>query len=331
MFVIEHSWPLVLLFLVPAWFVVRRAFASRLFPAISLVDSEGHRAPGESLVAAVARRAREALAAAGFAAVVLAAAGPALVRQELLFLDRGDEIVFVVDVSPSMAAEDFKPDRLDSARADIERFLASRRNESVGLVAFGGEASLLCPPTLDYDTLRTRLASLRPGMLGDGTALGEGIAVAASHGLSSRVPARHIVVLTDGENNAGALAPATAATLARKAGFDLVVVGVGRRGSVPLSYVDPSTGQRRSGTYESAFDRASLEEVASAGGGRYFDAADPAALETAFASVSEASTSLTRTRSASTSQSLVPPLLGLALACFAVSRLLGTIFGEGLA
>jgi len=330
MFVLERSWPLVLLLLVPAWFVARRLFSRRLFPRLALMDSEGDRAPGESTAARIARRAREFLAAAAFVAVATAAAGPSLVEQSTLFFDRGDEIIFAVDVSPSMAAEDFHPNRLSAARGLIERFLSTRRNEAVGLVAFGGDAALLCPPTLDYATLRERLAALEPGMLGDGTALGAGIAVAAAHGLSSRAKARHIVVLTDGENNAGALAPASAAELANRAGFDLTVVGVGKRGSVPLSYVDPSTGERRSGTYQSSFDRSSLQDIARRGGGGYYDASDIASLETAFDAIAAGSTSLTRTRTVNTGRSAAPALIAISLLLLALARAIGVPFGEGL-
>ncbi len=330
MLVLEHSWVLILLALIPLWFVARRVFAPSLFPRLSLTDSEGTTAPGEFAAAVVLRRSRVGFATLAFAASVLAASGPFLVSQSLLFLERGDEIVFVVDVSPSMAAEDFHPDRLSAARGLIDGFISTRKNEAVGLVAFGGDAALICPPTLDYETMRSRLASLKPGILGEGTALGAGIAVAASHGISTPAKARHIVVLTDGENNAGALSPATAASLARDAGFDLTVVGVGRRGSVPLSYVDPTTGEKRSGTYESAFDKRSLEKIAKVGGGAYYDAGDSRALEAAFAAIGAGSTSLTRTRSVNTGFPLAPYLVGLALALLALARIFGLISGEAL-
>ncbi|MBL8966293.1 MAG: VWA domain-containing protein, partial [Spirochaetaceae bacterium] len=154
---------------------------------------------------------REACLWLGFALVVVAAAGPAELSRRVLYLSRGNEIVFALDVSPSMAAEDFAPNRLEAAKAIIDDFLSSRRNETVGLVAFGGEAALVCPPTLDYAALRRRLGELEPGFLGEGTALGAGIGVAVAHASRSGAPAKYVVLLTDGENNAGSLAPGTAA------------------------------------------------------------------------------------------------------------------------
>jgi Ca-activated chloride channel family protein len=258
----------------------------------------------------------------------------------LLYLNRGNVVFLVVDVSPSMAAGDFSPDRLSAARALIKVFLASRRNEAVGLVAFGGEAALLCPPTLDYATVTRRLESLKPGMLGEGTALGAGIGVAAAHGLSPpRDPPsvsglfreRHIVVLTDGESNAGAIAPLAAASIAREAGFVVSIVGVGSDGEVPLNYVDPGTGSRRSGVYVSGFDRGALEAIAARGGGGYYDAVDGPALVSAFARISERSLSLSRTRSVATERPLLPHFLTLAFAALALARLLGLASGSELA
>ncbi|HRY72715.1 MAG TPA: VWA domain-containing protein [Spirochaetia bacterium] len=319
---------LAFLLLVPLLAFARRLFRARLsaprFPVAAL--------PGEAPPAPpLARRALFFLAQAllwlGLALLVLASAGPARVSRRVLYLSRGNEIVFVLDVSPSMAAEDFEPTRLAASKAIIDEFLSSRRNETVGLVAFGGEAALVCPPTLDYGVLRRRLGELEPGLLGEGTALGAGIGVALAHSGGKGAPARYVILLTDGENNAGPMAPATAAALAARRGVSVSVIGVGSRGEVPVTYVDPDTGQRRSGTYLSGFDRASLESLARIGGGSYFAAESPEALERAFSAVSEDSVSLAMTRSVSTEDSLARPLLALALAALVLARLLGLLSG----
>jgi Ca-activated chloride channel family protein len=197
----------------------------------------------------------------------------------------------------------------------------------VGLVAFGAEAALICPPTLDYAALRSRLAELKPGRYGDGTALGSGLATALAHSASSGAPEKYIVLLTDGENNSGSIAPATAVNLATRRGVTVSVVGVGSRGDVPLSYVDPATGVKRTGSYHSEFDRASLESLAKAGGGRYYAAENGAALASAFSSISDSSTSLAKTRSVSEEESLVRPCLGLGLLALVLARLLEILAG----
>jgi len=341
MFALERPWVLVFLALVPLFIIVRKYGRRGLLPPLGLGDSGGRLPPAAPLAYAIAGRARNLFAGLGFVLAVAAASGPTVVTRTLLYLNRGNEVMLAVDVSPSMAAADFRPDRLSAARAIIKGFLATRRNEAVGLVAFGGEAALLCPPTLDYQAILRRLDALEPGMLGEGTAIGSGIAVAAAHGLSAasasegnQVPARarerHIIVLTDGENNAGALSPVSAASLASDAGFIISVVGVGSRGEVPLEYKDPETGTKRSGLYVSGFDRAGLEAIAKAGGGSFFDAEDGAALTAAFAKISDRSLSLSRTRSLTSESSLLPFFMLLAFLALTLARLLGLASGTEL-
>ncbi|MEI6876750.1 MAG: hypothetical protein WCL50_16665, partial [Spirochaetota bacterium] len=122
-----------------------------------------------------------------------------------------------------------------------------------------------------------------------------------------------------------------AATLASEAGFTLSVVGVGSEGEVPLNYVDPGTGSRRSGVYVSGFDRSALEAIARRGGGGYYGAADLPALVSAFARISERSLSLSRTRSVASEHSLLPHFLGIAFAALVLARLLALASGSELA
>lgn len=322
MLAFDRAWMLFLLALVPAFAVLAKRCARKsiAFPF------EGRRSalpPHPPLLWNILRAFRAACIGFGLAACVLAAAGPAIVNRQVLYLSRGNEVVFVLDVSPSMAASDFAPTRLEAAKSIIGDFLASRRNESVGLVAFGGEAALVCPPTMDYAALASRMRSLAPGLYGEGTAIGAGIATAVAHAARSGAPEKHVVLLTDGENNAGAMDPGTAALLASRYGIILSVIGVGGPGEVPVSYVDPVTGQKRSGLYRSGFDTAVLESLAHRGGGQYYAAANKAALSAAFAALSEKSASLSRTRSVTSEEPLARPFLLLALAALALARLAG--------
>jgi Ca-activated chloride channel family protein len=279
------------------------------------------------LLPRLARLLAAALFWLGLVACIVAAAGPARVSRRILYLSRGNEILFVLDVSPSMAASDFQPSRLDAAKRIIDRFLDGRRNETVGLVAFGAEAALICPPTLDYQVLRRRLEGLQPGQFGDGTALGAGIATALAHSSGSGAPRKYVILLTDGENNAGSMSPSLAVSFAARRSVAVSVIGVGSRGEVPLSYVDPSTGLRRTGNYRSEFDQVALESLARAGGGRYYAAESAEALGSAFASISDDSASLARTRSTSQEESLVGIVLTMALASLVLARLLGFVAG----
>ena len=331
MFMLDRPWALLLLAVIPVWIVLRRSRMIGFRLSLSLSDSRGVAAPLPHPWWRGMDRLREGLGLAGFAVLIFAFAGPALVSQSLFYLERGDEIIMAIDVSPSMAAEDFRPSRLGAASALVKGLLASRRNEAVGLVAFGSEAALLCPPTLDHAMVARRLGELKPGMLGDGTALGTGIAVAAAHGgaaLAERK--RYIVVLTDGESNAGAIAPGSAADLAFEAGFSISVVGIGSKGQVPLSYADPGTGTTRSGTLDSGFDAQGLAAIAARGGGSYHDASDSKGLSAAFDSVAEQSLSLSRTRSVSSERSMAPLYSLIAFALIALSRFLGLVLGVEL-
>jgi Ca-activated chloride channel family protein len=324
----ERPWALILLGLVPAVVWLRGALRARgaAFPV--------SRSAGASPLAApppcrIARAASGASLCLGLAFVALAAAGPTLVTKDRVYLGRGSETIIVLDLSPSMAAADLPPTRLDAAKAIIGDFLATRRNETVGLVAFGNDAALVCPPTTDYEALASRLGSLQPGLYGDGTAIGAGIGTALAHAFRSTAPERHIVLLTDGENNAGSMDPEEAAGAARRRGVSLSVIGVGSPGEAPVSYVDPATHRRRTGIYRSSFDAAALEGFARGAGGGYYAAENEEALERAFADLAERSVSLTRSRSQSRSRGLGPEALGIGLVLAALARLLGLVGGGG--
>jgi Ca-activated chloride channel family protein len=232
-------------------------------------------------------------AAEGTAVLLLfiAAAGPGRLSPETVWLNRGADILFVLDVSPSMAALDMNfKSRFDAARNLIRDFAARRPSDAIGLVAVGDEAALLVPPTTDRRTLGERLEALRIGELGDGTALGLGLAIAARHlgeEASGGATRRAAVLITDGENNSGAVNPETAAALFPKSGVSFWVIGAGSSGEVPFSYVDPATGTRRSGYLLSKYDPQALESLALKGGGTWIRAADADGFLTAFARLDE--------------------------------------------
>ncbi len=326
MLAFDRPWALLLLFMPPALALARRLSRARsaAFPhgdGSALAGARHLQSPEAPATWRIARRLREALVAAGMAACAIAAAGPALVDRRVIYLSRGNEVIFVLDLSPSMAASDYPPTRLESAKAIIDGFLSTRRNETVGLVAFGDEAALVCPPTLDYASFASRMRSLEPGIFGEGTAIGAGIATAVAHAARSGAPEKHLVLLTDGENNAGSMDPGTAALLASRNGILLSVIGVGGPGEAPVTYLDPETGEKRSGYYKSEFDAGYLQGLARNGGGQYYAAENHAALASAFSALSERSASLARTRSAAVEEPLAPSFLVIALAALALSRL----------
>ncbi|MDR0562973.1 MAG: VWA domain-containing protein [Spirochaetaceae bacterium] len=216
----------------------------------------------------------------------VAAAGPFFISTETVWLNRGADILFVLDISPSMAALDMgSRSRFNLARELVRDFAANRPADAVGLVGVGKDAALLLPPTVDRQSLYARLDSLNIGELGDGTALGMGLAVAALHIGKSQAPRKAAVLITDGENNAGAVHPETAAETLPKLGVSLWVVGVGSGGEVPIDYVDPLTKVRKVGIFDSRFDSESLRAVARKGEGYYLSAPSAEAFAHAFARI----------------------------------------------
>ena len=217
-----------------------------------------------------------------------AAAGPFSLSTRSVWLNRGADIIFALDISPSMAALDMgNRSRFNAARHLVYTFAANRPSDAVGLVAVGESAALLLPPTVDREAFFTRLEALRLGELGDGTALGMGLAVAALHLKDSEAPRRIVALITDGENNAGAVHPETAAEVLATLGVSLWVIGVGSGGEAPIDYEDPVTGSRRIGTFDSRFDHESLRAIARAGGGVYVPAVSADAFTRAFSRIDE--------------------------------------------
>lgn len=215
-------------------------------------------------------------------ALALAAAGPAGESGTPPASSASIDLVFAIDASPSMAASDLDPTRLDAAKAFVRAYVESPEGAagaSVGLVAFGAEAALACPPTTDYATVLERLEAIKPGILGDGTALGLGLSSAFRQLSASGAPGAVAVLLSDGEDNVGLVHPADAARALQSYGAGLLVVGLGSRGDVPIDYVDPATGQRMSGAYRSGFDDAAMSSIAAAGGGIYRTVADTRGLD----------------------------------------------------
>lgn len=233
----------------------------------------------------------------GASLLIVALAGPATVTRERVYLNRGMDIMIVLDQSLSMAAEDMTPNnRFDAARSIIRQFVAKRENDAVGLVGFGSEAALRVPPTLDHAAFDRALNKLKILDLGDGTAIGVGLSVAVLHLQESSATQKVIVLLTDGVNNAGEILPETAAEVASQARIKVFAIGLGRSDEVPIEYTDPRTGQTYGGTYKGGFDDSVLRSVANITGGAYFAAASEGALASVFRSIDSIETVERRVR-----------------------------------
>lgn len=328
MFSFERPVYLVLSLMVPVFFALRRSGAlGRIEFTLTLGDWNGIPFKWSSPLVRVASFLYRACALVAFLALVVALAGPVRFREEQVYAKSGTGVVFALDVSPSMAARDIGNDtRLDAARAYIRSFAAKRPGDSFGLVALGRDAALLVPPTQDHRAFLARLDSLAIGELGDGTALGLGLAVAAAH-LLGRDPGRAcVILLTDGENNTGEINPKTAAGIYPEKGIGLFVIGIGTSGEVPLEYTDPDTGKRYSGTLDSKFDEGALRDIAMKAHGTYISAANREGLDSVFAAIDESvpvsASSWTRT----VADPLETPVIFAALLLFALSWIIARLF-----
>lgn len=217
----------------------------------------------------------------------IAAAGPQLGGTRVVERREGIAIMITIDISSSMLAEDFAPsNRMEVAKRQAVGFIRGRTADRIGLVAFAGEALTLVPATLDYPVLERAVQDIRIGVLEDGTAIGSGLATAVNRLRRLPEESRVVLLLTDGENNRGAIDPRTAAEAARALGIRVYTVGVGTEGEARIP-----TGRGLSGfRYEMLpvrIDEALLQEVAEMTGGRYFRAKDSEALSRIFRQIDE--------------------------------------------
>jgi Ca-activated chloride channel family protein len=189
----------------------------------------------------------------------------------------GIDIAMVLDISGSMLAEDFKPNRLDAAKEVIDEFVKGRTTDRIGLVIFSREAFTQCPLTIDYSVLRNLLGDIKTGMIEDGTAIGNGIANGVNRLKDSDAESRVVILLTDGVNNAGEVDPISAAEIASTFGIRIYTIGVGTRGEAPYPVQTPFGTRYQMVPVE--IDEAILKKIAETTGGQYFRATNNRALE----------------------------------------------------
>lgn len=190
----------------------------------------------------------------------------------------GIDIVLCLDMSGSMTSEDLQPDRIDAAKAVAEKFIESRPNDRIGLVIFGRQAFTQCPITIDHRVLLKLLNEVKLGMVPpDGTAIGNAIADAVGRLKDGRSKSKVIILLTDGENNAGEIDPLTAAEIAKTYGVMVYTVGVGTNGQAPYPVQTPFGIRYQMVPVQ--IDEALLQQIAKTTGGEYFRATNNRTLD----------------------------------------------------
>jgi len=182
----------------------------------------------------------------------------------------GIDIMIALDISGTMMAEDLKPNRLEASKDVATEFILSRPNDNIGLVVFAGESFTQCPLTTDHAVLVNLFKGVEYGMIEDGTAIGLGLANAINRIKDSKTKSKVIILLTDGSNNRGDIAPITAAEIAKSFGIRVYAIGVGSYGKVNIPVQTPLGMQYQ--LMDSEFDEKSLQEIAGMTGGSYFRA-----------------------------------------------------------
>lgn len=207
-------------------------------------------------------------------ALIIAFARPQAVLKKENVSAEGIDIMLALDVSVSMLAKDFKPDRLEASKAVAAEFVEQRKHDRIGLVVFAGESFTQCPLTTDHNILRSFLSTLECGLIENGTAIGMGLANASKRLKDSDAKSKIIILLTDGENNAGYASPMQAADAAKKLGIKVYTIGVGTKGQAQVPMAQRPNGSFIYGWQQVQIDESLLKRIAKETGGEYFRAQD---------------------------------------------------------
>lgn len=205
-----------------------------------------------------------------FGLLIIALARPQSTLSRQSVSVEGIDIVLAMDISGSMLAEDFKPNRLAAAKEVAEDFITGRPSDRIGLVVFSGESFTQCPLTMDHPVLINLLDEIKSGMIEDGTAIGDGLATAVSRLKESQAVSKVIILLTDGENNRGFIDPVSAAEIAKVFGLRVYTIGVGTIGTAPYPVETPFGIQYQE--IEVRIDEPLLSHIADMTNGKYFRA-----------------------------------------------------------
>ena len=233
----------------------------------------------------------------------------------------GIDIVVALDISGSMLAEDFKPNRLEAAKTDATKFISGRPNDRIGLVVFAGESFTQCPLTTDHATLINLIDDVKSGMIEDGTALGVGLANAVSRLKESSAKSKVVILMTDGVNNRGEIPPLTAADIAQAMGVRVYTVGIGTQGQAPYPFTD-AFGNKHYQNVDVEIDEDVLSQIANQTDGRYFRATSNRRLQEVYEQIDQLEKSKIETKEYSKKNEEYLPLLLAGLALLAIELLM---------
>ncbi len=312
------SYLYLLLLLVPliVWYIIK---LSRTQASFRLASAEAFEEMPRTLKVYL-RHLPFALRVITIALVIIVLARPQAINSWQTTESQGIDIVLAVDISGSMLAQDLSPDRLTAAKKVAAEFVTDRPNDKIGLVIFAGESFTQCPLTTDHKVLLNLLNEVTFGMVEDGTAIGLGLANAVNRLKDSDSESKVVILLTDGTNNRGQIAPLTAADLARSYGIRVYTIGLGTQGVAPTP-VQTQFGIRIQNV-EVDIDEKTLTEIASITGGQYFRAEDNVGLSNIYEEIDEMEKYLINVQNVIRKQELYLPFALLALALIFIELVL---------
>lgn len=277
----EYFWLLLVILPMVVWYVFkeRNSHADLQFSSISFFKTlkRGNRI--------WLRHVLFALRVLVIAFLIFALARPQSDNSWQTYNSEGIDIMLALDISGSMLARDFEPDRLEAAKEVATKFVLERPQDRIGLVVFSGESFTQSPLTTDKAVLVNLMKDLKSGMIEDGTAIGLGLANAVNRIKDSKAKSKVIILLTDGVNNRGAIAPMTAAELAKTFGIRVYTIGVGSLGEAPYPVQTPWGIQLQNMPVE--IDEDILTQIADMTGGKYFRATDNKKLEQIYSEIDQ--------------------------------------------
>ncbi|WP_075557545.1 MULTISPECIES: VWA domain-containing protein [Parabacteroides] len=272
----------LLLLLIPmiGWYIWKLCKSQA---SLQVSSSEAFDAPGTTSWKVYLRHVPFILRMAAVAVLIIILARPQSTNSWQNTSTEGIDIVMAMDISSSMLAQDLKPNRLEASKDVAASFINGRPNDNIGLVVFAAESFTQCPLTTDHTVLLNLFKDVQPGIIQDGTAIGLGLANAVSRIKDSQAKSKVIILLTDGVNNAGEIAPVTAAEIAKTFGIRVYAIGVGTKGMAPYPFQTAFGIQYQDVPVE--IDEPTLKQIAATTGGQYFRATDNTSLKEIYSEI----------------------------------------------
>jgi Ca-activated chloride channel family protein len=248
------------------WFRRKKQFASLTLSSIAAVEKQ------PQPFTAQFKQALPFLRVAALSFLLIALARPQTSFNEEKVTTEGIDIVLSMDISTSMLAQDFKPNRLEAAKAEALKFIDARKADRIGLVIFAGESFTQCPVTIDHAIVKNQLKAIKNGVLEDGTAIGMGLATAVQRLRESKAKSKVVILMTDGVNNRGLIDPITATDIAMQFGVRVYTIGVGTNGKAYTPVAQDASGKLIFDYADVQIDEKLMREIATKTGGKYFRA-----------------------------------------------------------